>query len=972
MPFPARWAAYPCRESFVAVTEGGAGMSGLITMGALPHAVHRSIFVVDVEKFGDHSRTNAHRVAVRDGFFRALRTSFARSGVPWERCRCQDCGDGAMVLVPPDVPKNLLSGSLPRELAAALEEHNADCERQARIRLRAVLHAGEVRLDDHGVVGAAVNLAFRLLESAALRSVLAESSDVLALMASEWFFQEVIRHEPESNSAAFRRVQVSVKETDTTAWACLPRPSERMPRSRAPAAGPAEFPARPEMPGQPVRLAPRPVFLAGREGLLTELDDRLGGPGPRVAALCGLGGAGKTSVAVEYAHRHLAGSAVCWQFPAGDPAVLEAEFAVLAAQLGVRNLADARDPVASVHAVLAWQEAAWLLVFDNAPDLASVERFLPPAGNGRVLITTQSQHWPPGQALQVPVLGAEAAADFLMDQAGSADRTAALELAGELGGLPLALAQAAAYMQATGISTDAYLPLFRARQADLLARGEAAGHPANVAATLGLALAELADRAPAALGLLRLLAFLAPESVPLGLLLGSENQVAGQAGADTPELLRPLIGDPVETGDAITALRCYSLASPAGDGTVLVHRLVQAVTRASLQARSAAQWEQAAATLVEAAIPADPEVPAAYPACELLLPHARTALDPAGNGMARIAEYLTASGSYPAALELWQQITDARTEHEGYGPEHPDTLHARIDLSYLIGWTGDYDSARDQYADLLPATERVLGPEHPDTLRTRDKLAYFTAAMGDFSDARDQGTSLLPVVERVLGPEHPITLRTRIDLAVFTGETGDYGSARDQCAHLLPLLGRVLGPEHPHAFLARIHLAVLTGGAGDPDRARDQYADLLPVVERVLGPEHPYTLRTRNNLALATADAGDFGDACDQYADLPARYERVFGSGHPLTLIVRDNLAVFTGGAGDPSRARDQCSALLPLLERVLGPGHVDTVIARNNLAAWTEEDGDTSRKFRAAYLPTIHAQMIRLYAENANGVLAW
>ena len=271
----------------------------------------------------------------------------------------------------------------------------------------------------------------------------------------------------------------------------------------------------------------------GREELLADLDARLtstpGQSGPRLVALCGLGGAGKTSVAVEYAHRHLAEVAVCWQFPAEDPAVLAAEFAVLAAQLGAREVVDPRDPVASVHAVLARQEAGWLVVFDNAPDRASVEPFVPPAGPGRVLITTQNQHWPPGQALDVPVLDPEVAADFLVNRTGDPDRAAARELADELGGLPLALEQAAAYMQATGTTLARYLPMFRDRQADLLARGEAAGHPADVAATLGLALSRLADEAPAAAGLVRLLAFLAPEPVPLALLLASE-QAAGLLG----------------------------------------------------------------------------------------------------------------------------------------------------------------------------------------------------------------------------------------------------------------------------------------------------------------------------------------------------------------------------------------------------------------------------------------------------------
>lgn len=157
--------------------------------------------------------------------------------------------------------------------------------------------------------------------------------------------------------------------------------------------GKLEYARRPEPPGVPVRLGPRPVALAGREGLLAELDTRLAAigqqPGPRVAVLCGLGGAGKTSIAVEYAHRYVAEVGLCWQFAAEDPTVLAAEFAELAAQLGAREL------VASVHGVLARAETGWLLVFDNVTDRASVQRFVPPAGPGRVLVTTQSQHWPP-------------------------------------------------------------------------------------------------------------------------------------------------------------------------------------------------------------------------------------------------------------------------------------------------------------------------------------------------------------------------------------------------------------------------------------------------------------------------------------------------------------------------------------------------------------------------------------------------
>ena len=335
-----------------------------------------------------------------------------------------------------------------------------------------------------------------------------------------------------------------------------------------------------------------------------------------------------------------------------------------------------------------------------------------------MLITTQNQHWPPGQALDVPVLDTEVAADFLVNRTGDPDRAAARELAAELGGLPLALEQAAAYMQATGTTLARYLPLFRARQADLLARGEAAGHPADVAATLGLALSRLADEAPAAAGLMRLLAFLAPEPVPLALLLADE-QAAGLLGPEVAAAVGPLLGDPVAAGDAITALRRYSLVSPAGDGLVLVHRLVQAITRAQLPRRRLASGNRPPQPWSRRRSPPTRELPAAWPVCAVLLPHARAVLDLTSDGMWQIAQYLGDSGSYPAARDLFQLIADAHRESDAYGPEHPDTLAARADLAYWTGQAGDAAGARDQFAALLPIRERVLGPEHPDTLTTR-------------------------------------------------------------------------------------------------------------------------------------------------------------------------------------------------------------------------------------------------------------
>jgi hypothetical protein len=409
---------------------------------------------------------------------------------------------------------------------------------------------------------------------------------------------------------------------------------------------------RPDVAVLPVSLAPRPALLAGREELLAALGTRLSAGDdrwPRVVALCGLGGAGKTSVAVEYAHRHLAETGLAWQFPAEDPTVLTDDFARLAAQLGARELLDARDPVASVHAVLAAFPAGWLLLFDNAPDQASVQRFLPPAGHGRVLVTSQSALWPPGQGLEVPVLDVQAAAGFLVNRTGDPDEQAAAELAGELGGLPLALEQAAAFIQATGDDLAGYLASFRQQRAGLLDRGEPTGYGKTVATTWALAFGRLEQAEPGAAGLLRLMACCAPEAVPLRLLLQPRPGLEGKLGPDVAPALVPLLDNRLAAGDAVAALRRYSLVTPAGDGLVSVHRLVQAVTIDQMPGDLAGQWRQAAAALIEAAIPADTNPPQTWPVCAALLPHARVALADDSDGAARIANYLGQSGSYAAA-----------------------------------------------------------------------------------------------------------------------------------------------------------------------------------------------------------------------------------------------------------------------------------------------------------------------------------
>ena len=408
-------------------------------------------------------------------------------------------------------------------------------------------------------------------------------------------------------------------------------------------------------------------------------------------------------------------------------------------------------------------------------------------------------------------------------------------------------------------------------------------------------------------------------------------------------MLKPLLEDPLAASDAIAALRRYSLITPAADGSVSVHRLVQAVTADQMPADLAPQWRQAAAALIEAAIPADTELPA-----DLAGVRGAAAARPGrprpctSAGMWRIAQYLGYSGSYPAARDLFQLIADATGTTTPTGRSTRTPWPPASSSPAGPGRRGMRPGPATSTPRCCPSSSGcwARAPGHPG--HPRD-LARWTGQAGDAAGARDQYAALLPVVERVLGAEHPDTLAARANLADWTGQAGDAAGARDQYAALLPIVERVRGAEHPDTLAARANLADWTGQAGDAAGARDQYAALLPVVERVLGPEHPDTLTARGNLARWTGEAGDAAGARDQFAALLPINERVLGAEHPDTLTARANLAEWTGQAGDAAGARDQFAALLPIVERVLGAEHPYTLTARGNLARWTGEAGDAA-----------------------------
>jgi hypothetical protein len=609
-----------------------------------------------------------------------------------------------------------------------------------------------------------------------------------------------------------------------------------------------------------VSLPPR-RRLAGREELLIGLREAFPGPtsaertGPDVLVLHGLGGVGKSSVALEYAHRHWATGdySLVWWVKAAEPATIGPQLGILlGAQLEVPDLQQT-DPVATTKAVLAARTEPWLLIFDNADSLAAIRDFLPPAGRGHVLITSRNPNWHPYAGLAVPDLAPSAAAEFLTARSGDPDPATAAELARQLGSLPLALEQAGAYIAAApGATLASYLASYRQRRTSLHQRGNPADYDDHVATTWSLALEALS---PVAAGLLRLMACFAPDDIPLSRLLTADVALEGLA-PEPARVLGQLTANDLELDAALADLYRFSLvrtgAGPSAGGQahgieerregrlVSVHRLVQSVVLDQLSEEQRSGWAQAARRLLERALPAEPDDPLAWPTLRALLPH-------------------VLAGDYRSARLMEEEVVRARLRVSG--AEHPDTLTAQGNLALTLADLGLWEQARGLQEEVVRARLRVSGAEHPDTLTAQGNLANTLANLGLLHDARRVEEQVVRARLRALGPEHPDTVRAQGNLAGTLYALGKWDQARRLQEQVVRARLLVLGPEHPATLRAQGNLALTLYSSGKLAEARRLQEQVVRARLRVSGAHHPDTVRAQTNLASTLAGLGKVVEA---------------------------------------------------------------------------------------------------------------
>ncbi|MFZ3499591.1 tetratricopeptide repeat protein [Streptomyces sp. 5.8] len=696
-----------------------------------------------------------------------------------------------------------------------------------------------------------------------------------------------------------------------------------------------------------------------------------GGTAVVCQVLAGMGGVGKTQLAADHARRAWADGQVdllVWVTAATRQAVIDA-YARAAADI---LHADPADPERAAQAFLAWLEPApgrprWLIVLDDVADPGDLRDLWPPAHpHGRTLVTTRRRDAALATHGRLVPVGlftpAEATAHLQQALAaqGRREREANLAaLAEDLGHLPLALSQAAAYLIDTHITVARYRARLadRARHlADLLP--EPGGLPDDQAAPAAAAWSLSVDRAnelrPAGLArpMLELAAMLDPNGIPDRVL--TSDLVRTYLGthqafqhADNPAPRPPAVTREEATG-ALRALHRLSLIdhSPAeAHQAVRVHQIVQRAVLDSLHPEHHDLLASLAATALTAVWPdveRDTGLASALRAnTTALIARAEGALyRPAAHlVLYRLGQSLGHAGQATAAVQHLQHVTNIATE--GLGPDHPSTLISRSNLALWRAEAGDTAGAAEAAAALLADRLRVLGPDHPGTLNTRNTLALSLGEAGNPAGAAAALAALLEDCLRVLGPDHPHTLTTRNNLAGWRGNAGDPAGAAAAFTALLEDHLRVLGPDHPSTLTTRFNLAHLHGKTGNPARAADETAALLKDRLRVLGPDHPDTLATRGNLARWRGEAGNPAEAAAALAALLEDRLRVLDPDHRVTLASRANLAFWIGASGNATGAAAELTTLLQDYLRVLGPDHPATLTTRADLAHWRREAGE-------------------------------
>lgn len=727
----------------------------------------------------------------------------------------------------------------------------------------------------------------------------------------------------------------------------------------------------------------RNPFFTGREAILSHLYTMFrSGKAAALTqpqAISGLGGIGKTQIAIEYAHRYRDSYQAIFWLTASTRDELGADFVMLAALL---NLPEQNEPDQDIviRAIKRWLTAHthWLLILDNVDNLEMVAAFLPVHSPGDVIITTRLQALGVvAQSIEVETMGQDEGTMFLLrrtkllapdtplEQATEEHQQQAAAIFTTLDGLPLALDQAGAYIEETRCGLSQYLSLYGIRRKELLLRRgmSPVDHPASVVATWSLSFQKIQKENPTAADLLCLLSFLSPEAIPEELLI--------LGAVEFGSLLETAANDPLEVNILIELLLHYSLIRRIPETQSLsIHRLVQAVLRDTMDREAQRFWMERIIRGINRALPE-----AAYQTWEgypRYLPHIQLCaayceeyalnLPEAARLFHDAAFYLMAHAAYEYAKELLLKALAIR-EHL-LEPDHPVIARTLNDLGVLYRKQAVYEKAELCLQQALVIRQQAYGKEHLDVALTLHNLADLYRTQGAYIKAEPLYLRTLEIREAKLEAGDPLIARSYYSLAMLYRSQENYRQAEKFCLLALHLQEQRLGPGHSMvgdtlSILAKVYqgqkrfnlaeevhkraLAIRENASGkDHPRvatvinnlvelyhAEGRYRDAEPLVlralrihEQSLGSKHPYMAYSLNNRAENLFLQGDYRQAEAFYKEALAIREQRLGSRHPHIASTYYHLARLFLVLERFAEAEAFCSEALSIREEVFGPDH--------------------------------------------------
>ncbi|KAH7151967.1 hypothetical protein B0J13DRAFT_470560, partial [Dactylonectria estremocensis] len=707
----------------------------------------------------------------------------------------------------------------------------------------------------------------------------------------------------------------------------------------------------------------------------------------KVFVLHGLGGVGKTQLAIDFARRHQATfSSVFWLDGRSEDRI-RGSIAGCVNRIPKGQIpstgrdqseAHGKDDLdAAVASVMEWLarpgNGDWLLIFDNVDQdhdqggvtgAYDLRRYLP-GDHGAILVTTRlSRLAQLGESRRLAKVDLSLSRTIFGKWYGGelgSDCDQLLEL---LDGLPLALAQAASYLREKGIDVTTYVQIYKHQWDELMGSRDASSRPlldyeqGSIATTWMVSFKEIESKSTHAASLLRLWAFLDSKQLWHGL-LGAAAVAKGVDG--WPDWLREMARNKVRFLDSIGLLLRYSMVETQ-QGLIGSYSMHPVVHRwASFLDGDQQKHESARLALVVVGSSVPTHDSKDYWVFQRrLLPHAercaewmREALSDAGvwyisdelvmASLHMLGMLYSDQGKFKEAEEMYERALEGY--EKALGPDHTSTLTTVNNLGLLYSDQGKFKEAGEMYERALEGKEKALGPHHTSTLDTVNNLGNLYSHQGKFKEAEEMYGRALEGKETALGPHHTSTLGTVNNLGNLYSDQGKFKEAEEMYERALEGYEKALGPHHTLTLGTVNNLGLLYSDQGKFKEAEEMYERALEGKEKALGPDHTSTLTTVNNLGSLYSDQGKFKEADEMYERALEGYEKALGPDHTSTLTTVNNLGNLYKAQGKFKEAEEMYGRALEGKEKALGPDHTSTLDTVNNLGNLYKAQG----KFKEA-----------------------